>query len=114
MPVQVSTLGDQVAAVSAGDYHRCALKSDGTLWCWGGNEQGELGNGTTSLFEPDPIQVDALGNHVTEVAVGNSYTCARQAESLLWCWGDNYYGQLGDGTTQAYSSPAAAGFGMCP
>lgn len=86
-----------VAQVTAGAYHTCAVKGDGTLWCWGANGAGQLGGGQT----PDkhsPVQIGALGGAVRSAAAGSEHTCAVKSDGSLWCWGWNYYGQVGAGT----------------
>jgi alpha-tubulin suppressor-like RCC1 family protein len=108
-PIQVNALGMAVAAVAAGSAHTGALKTDGSLWCWGGNTWGQLGDGTT-VKKSSPTQVPALGTAVAAVAagsnfIGDAHTCARKTEGSLWCWGDNIWGQLGDGTKGKKSSP---------
>jgi alpha-tubulin suppressor-like RCC1 family protein len=110
-PAQVAALGGDVVDVSAGGNHTCARKSDGTLWCWGENDHGELGDGTTngetcpsgSSCRTSPVQVAALGANVVEVATGYNHTCARKSDGTLWCWGSNANGQLGDGTITGQS-----------
>jgi alpha-tubulin suppressor-like RCC1 family protein len=109
-PVPVTALGSAASSVSVGGRHACAVKADGSLWCWGANDKGQLGDGTTSQppcwCKPVPVAVSALGSNVAEVAVGGSHTCARRTDGTLWCWGANYVGQLGDGTTSPRSSPS--------
>ena len=89
----------------ASTYHLCARKADGTLWCWGKNDSGQIGDGTKSASAPKPTQVAALGADVAEVAVGYYHTCARKKDGSAWCWGANDYGQLGDGTTTSSPTP---------
>src|SRR5262249_46728698 len=101
-PVQVT--GSGFADVSVGGYHTCARKTDGTLWCWGDNVVGMLGDGTTTNRDV-PVQVTALGNSVAEVSAGEDHTCARKTDGTLWCWGYNNDGQLGDGTEVSESPP---------
>lgn len=111
-PVPVGALGSGVAEVAAGGIgavtpspgHTCARKLDGTLWCWGANGNGQLGDGTT-MDKHLPVQVVALGNKVAEIAAGGATTCARKLDGTLWCWGNNMYGQLGNGTTTDSSVP---------
>src|SRR6185295_1544489 len=92
--------GPCVVEVAAGQFHTCARKGDGTLWCWGANDDGQVGDGTTDTPKPSPVQVAALGTSVVEVAAGSApQTCARKGDGTLWCWGRNEYGQVGDGTT---------------
>ncbi|MBI4704415.1 MAG: hypothetical protein HY744_25195 [Deltaproteobacteria bacterium] len=104
LPTQVKALGTSAVAVAAGWLHTCAVKADGTLWCWGHNEYGQLGDGTTQ-DKPLPTQVSALGTSAIAVAAGRAHTCAIKKDGALWCWGRNDYGQLGNGTTQSKSSP---------
>ena len=99
-PVQVAALGNHVVEVSAGSGNTCARKTDGTLWCWGKNSVGELGDGTIEGPKLSPVHVAELGSDVVEVAVGSGRTCARKGDGTLWCWGGNELGQLGDGTTE--------------
>jgi len=102
-PVQVTALGNTVAGVSAGDQHTCARKTDGTLWCWGYNNFGQLGDGTNTSRN-FPVQVATSGSFI-EVSAGGEHTCGRKSDSTLWCWGDNVVGMLGDGTTTNRNTP---------
>jgi alpha-tubulin suppressor-like RCC1 family protein len=102
-PKQVVALGTTVVQVAVGGRHTCARKSDGTLWCWGQNSNGQLGDGTTTDTRLAPVQVAALGTSVVGVHAGFFHTCARKADSTLWCWGNNANGQLGDGTSSGQS-----------
>jgi alpha-tubulin suppressor-like RCC1 family protein len=103
-PVQVTSLGSAVASVSSGKDHTCAILTNGTLWCWGYNEWGQLGDGTT-IDRDTPVQVTALGSSLSTVSCSDSYTCAALTDGTLWCWGYNGAGQLGDGTTTPRLSP---------
>jgi alpha-tubulin suppressor-like RCC1 family protein len=82
--------------VSAGNYHTCAVKGSGTLWCWGYNDQGQLGDGTTTPRSA-PTQV---GTESTwdGVAAGGIHSCGVKEDFSLWCWGGNVWGSLGDGS----------------
>ena len=104
LPIQVASLGTSVAQIAAGGWHSCALKTDGTLWCWGRNDLGQLGDGTPTerLL---PVQVAQLGNEVAEVRAGYQHTCARKIDGTVWCWGWNIYGALGDGTNDGSVLP---------
>ena len=97
-PVEVTALGHTVSGVSAGEQATCALKTDGTLWCWGWTNGG-----------PTPIQVASLGADVVQVSVGDGHTCARKGDGTLWCWGGNGAGQLGDGSTRSRDTPVQVG-----
>lgn len=90
-----------VSAISAGVDHTCARKTDGSAWCWGRNERGQLGDGTTTN-RLKAVQVrDAKGNlkNVSAISAGEQHTCARKTDGSAWCWGDASGGQVGDGTT---------------
>jgi alpha-tubulin suppressor-like RCC1 family protein len=80
-----------------------ALKSDGTVWAWGANAGGQLGNGT-SAGSAVPVQVSGLTG-VTSIAASNHSAYALKADGSLWAWGDNSHGQLGDGTTEGSTVP---------
>ena len=93
--------GAGVKSVSAGSNHTCAINNDNKLYCWGWNGQGELGNGTTTQnSRPSLVNgtglLDGLG--VKSVSAGSMHTCAINNDNKLYCWGYNYYGQLGNGT----------------
>jgi len=98
VPIAVSGLGSGVATVHAGFNYTCAVTSDGAALCWGVNSQGQLGNGTTNSSLV-PAAVTGLGSGVADVAVFSSHTCALLDAGGVRCWGYNFYGQLGDGTT---------------
>ncbi|MBI5875088.1 MAG: hypothetical protein HZB81_04475 [Deltaproteobacteria bacterium] len=97
-PVQVLGLTG-VTAVAGGYLHSLALKNDGTVWAWGHNGSGQLGDGTFSGDKPTPVQVLGLTN-VTAIAGRSAHSLALKNDGTIWAWGDNYYGQLGDGTTE--------------
>lgn len=81
--------------VSAGHSHACAVRTNGTLWCWGRNFYGELGLGDKSL-RSSPVRVGGDTNWA-QVAAGQSHTCAVRTNGTAWCWGSDDYRQLGDG-----------------
>ena len=106
-PVQIG-VGYSWSQVAAGDYHSAAIRSDGTLWSWGNNNVGQLGQSNTySNFSP--IQVFALSNSWSQVSAGGSHTLAIDSNNTLWTWGYNAQGQLGDGTTTNRSYPIPIG-----
>jgi alpha-tubulin suppressor-like RCC1 family protein len=85
-PVQITSVGNTVADVGVGPNHTCVLKLDNSVWCWGHNLQGQLGNGT-DVKSLTAVEVTALGHSVVEIAVGDSLTCARKTDESIWCWG---------------------------
>jgi alpha-tubulin suppressor-like RCC1 family protein len=104
VPVAVTGLSGPVTAISAGDYHTCALTRAGAVECWGYNYSGELGDGARKN-RSTPVAVIGLNKGVTEISAGLYHTCARLTSGAVRCWGYNYYGQLGDGTTANRSRP---------
>jgi alpha-tubulin suppressor-like RCC1 family protein len=102
VPVRVMALGNNVASVSAGTFHTCATLKDGTAWCWGDNEDHELGSGPKEP-RPTPGQVPTLAN-VKQIVAASGATCAVKQDGTLWCWGHTSEGQLGGlGPTQLTS-----------
>jgi cysteine-rich repeat protein len=109
VPVQVSNLTDVVDISTAGGFtfqHTCAVVADGTAWCWGYNNTGQLGNGVNGIGTESaiPVQVEGLTDAVS-IAAGGDHTCAVLADGTVWCWGGNLRGQLGDGTTDSSNVP---------
>jgi alpha-tubulin suppressor-like RCC1 family protein len=117
-PVQVAG-GYSFVAISAGGFHNCGLTADGSAYCWGRNEDGQLGVGTTTgpefcahPFDPyygdgycsnTPVPV-AGGLHFAAIGAGFYHTCGLTTDGDVYCWGDNLYGQLGIDFT-AQNSP---------
>ncbi len=116
LPQQITKPTAGWVSVTAGHWHSCATRSDGTLWCWGDNSNGDLGIGTTtSVDRPDQVTTPAATGWAS-VAGGYYHTCATRTDGTLWCWGNNFDGQLGIGTTtgqdlpQQVTTPAATGW----
>lgn len=101
VPMQVPGL-ENIVAISGGNHHYMALKNGGTVWTWGDNDAGQLGDGTTN-GSSSPIQVIGLTG-ITAIAAGESHSLALKNDGTLWAWGVNYAGQLGDETTNDSSS----------
>lgn len=112
-PVEVHGAGNvsflnSVAAVMGGEMHDVALKSDGTVWCWGWNAFGQLGNGTTN-DSWIPVQAGLTANppltNVVKLGGRPYFTLAEKADGTIWAWGMNQFGQMGNGTVTPFSSP---------
>jgi alpha-tubulin suppressor-like RCC1 family protein len=105
VPFEVAGLPTNIAEVAVGWAHACARADDGALWCWGRNDNGQLGDGSNAYFRDTPVQVSALAGLVAEVSTTGTHTCARSIDGMLWCWGSNDSGELGDGTTTDSATP---------
>jgi hypothetical protein len=95
---------DDCVQITSGGYHTCALRRGGIVSCWGRNNAGQCGQSASSQMLTMPSKVPGLAA-VVEVRAGESYTCARQANGYVLCWGDNTLGQLGDGTLTSREAP---------
>ena len=104
-PVKVAGLTKKVVELTAGDLFTCARLEDATVVCWGGNDQGMLGNGTKTS-SASPVGVTGVTNAVQLVS-GEEFACARLATGAVTCWGANASGQLGDATNIGASAPVA-------
>jgi alpha-tubulin suppressor-like RCC1 family protein len=102
LPTAVSG-GLSFAAISAGMAHTCGVTTSGVLYCWGSNQFGQLGIGTTS-DQSAPTQVTG-GLLFRSVSAGDRHTCGVTTTNVAYCWGDNQFGQLGDGTTTRRTAP---------
>lgn len=107
-----------IAELRAGQTHMCFRRKDNTIWCWGDNRYGNVGDGTITgtncgltPCKPAPVQVLALGTDAEQLAAGHGgFSCARKTNGSSWCWGFNGQGQLGDGTT---GDPGCDGNNSC-
>jgi alpha-tubulin suppressor-like RCC1 family protein len=105
-PVQVSGLTSGVTQIAAGNYAGYALLSDGSVRAWGFNDNGQVGDGSTTN-RLTPVQVSGLSG-VTQIASGGSTGYALASGGSVWAWGANFIGQVGDGTTTARLMPVQA------
>jgi alpha-tubulin suppressor-like RCC1 family protein len=127
--------GITATAITSGGYHTCALLGDRSVRCWGGNNLGQLGNGTSDPPPPpgvdpeaprssnpvrgpqDPMAVSGI-NSAVAISAGGLFTCALLQDGTIRCWGDNTYGQLGDGAaipprpTRSFSSTPVTVIGL--
>jgi hypothetical protein len=86
-----------VVYIAGGRDHSLAIRNDGTVWAWGWNAYGQLGDGTKTN-RTTPVRAGTIANAV-QVAAGANHSVARSSDGTLWAWGQNAYGQLGLGTT---------------
>lgn len=98
--------GLRFASLTAGDRHTCASTNNGNVLCWGLNQAGQLGDGSTEI-RTLPVYVVNIYNEVAQVTAGDSHSCGRTFAGEVKCWGDNTYGELGDGTTIRTTQPVA-------
>src|SRR3990172_4666003 len=94
--------------IAAGGAHTIALKLDGTLWAWGLNTTGQIGDPIPTIIQKIPMQIGTDANWTT-IATGFSHTIALKSDGTLWAWGNNSSGQLGDGTTEDKNRPTQIG-----
>jgi len=112
IPQQIST--DIWRSFSAGDGTSAGVKADGTLWVWGVNTSGQLGDGT-SINRPVPTQIGTDTNWATVHDRNFSTNMATKTDGSIWYWGRNYYGEFGNGTSydlNFYTSPTQT-LGIC-
>jgi alpha-tubulin suppressor-like RCC1 family protein len=103
--------GRRFRQVSAGSFHTCGANLFDHAFCWGGNFRGQLGDGTTT-DRLTPVHVHARGLRFRLVSAGNAHTCGVATDASAYCWGNNFKGQLGDGTTTRRLTPVAVRRGL--
>ncbi len=97
--------GAAALELCAGAGHVCAVLDGGAVACWGDNSFGQVGNGEAGPAETAPKDVAGLPAAAARIACGANHTCAALVDGTVWCWGANFAGQLGDGTTDGKVSP---------
>ena len=117
-PVAVSGLDGSSAATAAvslslGGAFSCALLADGTAKCWGAGWFGQIGSGSTLMTNSVPVPVLGFDGSVPSkrwvaISAGSNHACAISADELVWCWGSNSSGQIGDGESSNALLPVAA------
>jgi alpha-tubulin suppressor-like RCC1 family protein len=104
-PVTTFAGGTNWKQVACGNAHTVAIKTDGTLWIWGRNTNGQLGDNTSGTNRSTPVTTFAGGTNWKQVAGGQTHTAAIKTDGTLWTWGFNYTGQLGNNTSVTRSTP---------
>jgi len=106
-PVKVVGLPARAVSLAAGLHHTVALLENGTVWCWGRNTNGQLGNNSkTSSYRP--VQVSNIATAMA-IAAGDDHTVALLSDGSVWCWGSNKHGELGNGGGGDSNRPARVG-----
>ncbi len=91
-------------SVTTGRAHSCGLKSDGKVWCWGSNLEGQVGRPVAGDGSQVPLETVNLGT-VASISAKDQHTCAVDLMGFAWCWGDNSFGQIGNGQTVTRTTP---------
>ena len=111
-PVLVSLdSGAKARAVSGGRFHTCAILDNGKIACWGANGDGQLGDGSNFVRATPVSVILEAPRTATAISSGDVHTCAVLDDGSLLCWGDNTFGQLGDGATTDQNIPVAVDLG---
>ena len=97
-PADVVGLTSGVVALGSAEGRTCALTAQGSVKCWGSNQQGALGDGTNVAFRTTPVDVLGLSSGVATLSVGNFHACVLMTTGTMRCFGYNAFGQLGDGS----------------
>lgn len=103
-PQRVIGLGEEIISISIGNHFTCAVTADGIVKCWGWNEDGQLGDGTTEA-RLIPVEVDGLVKKAISVHAGRAHACALLEDGSVQCWGGNEFGQLGNGVPIHHLTP---------
>lgn len=101
---KIYAASSKIIKVEAGYDHNMALKEDGTVWTWGNNGYGELGDGTQNTIPKNPVQVKGLSDIIT-IDAGDNFSFAVKKDGTVWAWGRNDYSQLGDGDSSNKNTP---------
>jgi len=112
-PTNVQNLQSGLLAIKSFKSHTCAIK-ESAIDCWGNNQYGQLGNGQqgVGVYSSVPVEVFIQKNQFVSIGTGNDFTCVRTKDGLVYCWGKNDSGQLGNGSTMSNLTPVAVdGFG---
>lgn len=111
VPMNVQNLPAGILSIKSFKNHTCAIK-DSAIDCWGQNTFGQLGNGKAEEKSTVPVQVNILKQQFVSIGTGKDFTCVRTKDGLVYCWGNNEFGQLGNRSKISTLTPVAVdGFG---
>lgn len=96
-------------SIAAGWRHACGIATTGQTFCWGNNDVGELGNGVADTMARRIPTLVAGGHSFVQLALSARHSCGIAADGAAFCWGNNQFGQLGDGTTTDRFAPTRVG-----
>jgi alpha-tubulin suppressor-like RCC1 family protein len=105
-PVEVDGGLTTWATLSVGTLHTCSRQTTGRLYCWGTDGEGQIGNGLPLGSEHTPVEVQGGHTTWTSVSAGGVHTCGRRTNGRLYCWGDDDFGELGNGAANTGDRPA--------
>lgn len=103
-PVRVAT-DRRFVEIVTGQYHTCALDTEGKAWCWGGNNRGRVGTGSTSSINVSTPQEVVGGHRFVDLVAGLEHTCGKTSLGAVHCWGRGGWGQLGNGLLEDTGTP---------
>lgn len=114
VPVAVADLPAGITGIAAGSYHTCAHTASGSVWCWGNNFHGSLGNNEINTYRTKPVAVTGITSGIVALTAGLEHTCALTVGGGVLCWGRDLEGQLGNGRllrsdVARYSVPLSGG-----
>ncbi len=98
----------KAVTIAAAEHHACAVHDDGTVSCWGRSDDGQIGNGVVTKAADPPVPPTKLGglSDIVQVAAAARFACARQKGGRVFCWGNNQFGQLGNGNANTTPNPS--------
>lgn len=109
-PVPVNAAGFSFGGISAGGGNTCGVTIAGDAYCWGLNNWGQLADGTNTDRDT-PVPVNTGGLSFGDISAGVNHTCGVTTDEDAYCWGENFGGQLGDGTNADRNTPVAVDAG---
>ena len=97
IPVKVEGIDQPVVSIAVGDYHSCAIDSESSVWCWGSNRFGQLGDGTRTR-QSKAVRVKTKDYEISALAAGGTFSCALHKDGSVYCWGSDLFGEIARGS----------------